>query len=509
VTAPRATAQPGNGYALSGFDDAGPAREEISYWDAADGNYWDDYLYRDYYLDYNWEEQENPCHNAYYGRRRWVSRNILASDLGITAKAGSDGRFHLAVTDLVSARPAANVELELMNFQQQVLASARTGSDGMAEIEVSGRPFMLAARKGEQRGYLRLDDGSSLSLSRFDVSGNIVQEGVKGYIYGERGVWRPGDSLFLSFILEDTRDVLPDGHPVIFELLNPRRQVVERMVRTSGVNGFYTFATAPMPMLPPATGAAVVKVGDNAFSRNLRIETVRPNRMKIDLGFDTRRDYLQKGTVRGSVGVNWLHGAPASLSRVNVTATLRRMYTAFEGYPGFIFDDPAKEFQAEEVIIFDGRLDEGGKAGFSTIFATGNTAPGKLNASFVTRAFEAGGNFSTDRFTMQYSPYEIYTGIMIPGSESAGPGRMLETGTDYRFEVVTIDPGGSPVSGMRSRSRFSGFSGDGGGMQEMKILPPIPALPGIHRCFQKLSLPGAGKVNFHSWSMKPTGADIL
>ncbi|MFY9197489.1 MAG: hypothetical protein WAO25_08390, partial [Bacillota bacterium] len=32
----------------------------------------------------------------------------------------------------------------------------------------------------------------------FDVSGKEVQEGLKGYIYTERGVWRPGDSLYVS-----------------------------------------------------------------------------------------------------------------------------------------------------------------------------------------------------------------------------------------------------------------------------------------------------------------------
>jgi len=37
----------------------------------------------------------------------------------------------------------------------------------------------------------------------FDVGGETVQEGLKGFIYGDRGVWRPGDSLYLMFVLED------------------------------------------------------------------------------------------------------------------------------------------------------------------------------------------------------------------------------------------------------------------------------------------------------------------
>ena len=62
----------------------------------------------------------------------------------------------------------------------------------------NGKPFYLTASLGQQRSYLRVDDGSALSLSSFDVSGEVVQKGIKGFIYGDRGVWRPGDTLHLG-----------------------------------------------------------------------------------------------------------------------------------------------------------------------------------------------------------------------------------------------------------------------------------------------------------------------
>ena len=58
---------------------------------------------------------------------------------------------------------------------------------------ISKKPFLLVAKKEKERGYLKLDDGNSLSLSMFNVSGQQLKKGVKGFIYGERGVWRPGD----------------------------------------------------------------------------------------------------------------------------------------------------------------------------------------------------------------------------------------------------------------------------------------------------------------------------
>ena len=107
----------------------------------------------------------------------------------------------------------------------------------MVEIDITKKPFLLVAKTGEERGYLKLDDGNSLSLSMFNVSGQRLKKGVKGYIYGERGVWRPGDSLFLSFILEDKNQLLPADQPVVFELFGPDNKVRNKKVRTHSING--------------------------------------------------------------------------------------------------------------------------------------------------------------------------------------------------------------------------------------------------------------------------------
>lgn len=68
------------------------------------------------------------------------------------------------------------------------------------------------------------------------------------------GVWRPGDSLYISFILEDKNKLLPASHPVVFELQNPQGQVTSRLVRSSSENGFYKFATATTSDAPTGGG---------------------------------------------------------------------------------------------------------------------------------------------------------------------------------------------------------------------------------------------------------------
>jgi uncharacterized protein YfaS (alpha-2-macroglobulin family) len=416
--------------------------EELSYWDDPESYYYYDPEY--YYWDYNWNERDDPCSNSYYRGNRSVSRNILASDLGIIAKCGTDKSMTFAVTDLLTTSSIPGVTIEIYNYQQQLIGTTRTNSDGLAEIKLEGQPFFLVAKNGPQRGYLRLDDGSSLSLSRFDVSGNVVQKGIKGFIYGERGVWRPGDSLYLTFILEDKNSILPENHPVTFELINPHGQVVRKMVRTSGLNGFYDFKTFTDPDAPTGNWSAKINVGGTTFTKLLRIETIKPNRIKINIDFGTEMLTVSRPDIKGTITANWLHGAPARNLRTEINVTLVQTKTGFSKYPDFQFDDPARSFSSEELTIFKDRLDQEGKATFPTTISTGTASPGMLKAYFITRVFEESGEFSIDRYSIPYSPYTGYVGILTPeGDRRTG---MLVTDTTHTVDVVTVDPDGNPVS---------------------------------------------------------------
>ncbi len=417
-------------------------------WDESesqDESYWGSYEDYYYYDDYSWSERENPCHNTYYyGKNTTVSRNVLASDIGIIAKRGNNKEMWFAVSDLRTTLPMANVELEVLNYQQQVINSVKTDASGIAKIPVKSKPYLLVAKSGKQRGYLKLDDGSSLSLSKFDVSGKVVQKGIKGFLYGERGVWRPGDSLYLAFILEDKAGALPTNHPVNFELKNPQGQVIEQKTLTKGVGGFYNFSTATSSDAPTGNWNASIKVGGATFSKIIKIETVKPNRLKIKLDFGVEKLSVEKKDVKGVMEVKWLHGAIAKNLRSTIYATLSPMSTSFKRYKDYTFDDPSRSFYPEDIDVFDGSVDEAGKADIYADLEVSNQSPGMLRAKFDVKVFEESGDFSIDQFSIPYAPYESFVGIKLPKGDKTR--NMLLTDKDHAVEVVTVDPEGNPVA---------------------------------------------------------------
>src|SRR5262249_28021499 len=141
--------------------------------------------------------------------------------------------------------------------------------------------FLAVVRSGDQTGYLRVDDGTALSMAHFDIAGVRAPKGLKGFLYGERGVWRPGDTLYLSFILVDPGKRLTGTHPARFELINSRGQVMKTLTRPGSTDGFYTFEVATAPDAPTGNYTGRVTVGGATFERTLKIETIMPNRLKI------------------------------------------------------------------------------------------------------------------------------------------------------------------------------------------------------------------------------------
>ncbi|MDR1582478.1 MAG: hypothetical protein LBS55_04335 [Prevotellaceae bacterium] len=398
-----------------------------------------------YYVNNENPDYNNPCNEVYYkhNSKCCAAKNILSSDLGVIAKIGTKNSVRFIITNVHSIIPVPSVEIEIYNYQQQLIGKGITNVEGFADVEVKGKPFIAIAKQGAQRGYLQMQDGMSISLSRFDVAGDAVKNGIKGFIYGERGVWRPGDSIFLTFILQDLDNSLPGSHPVTLEITDARGRTVSRQNKIGGINGFYTFVYQTSDDAPTGNWLATVKVGGVSFKKQIKVETVKPNRLKINLTF--KQDEIELQTpITGSLISTWLHGAPAKNLKAGISMYLNPVKTVFKGFEEFAFDDPTKTFESEQKEFFSGNLDGEGQVNFSQTINVGNRPSGKLKANFVTRVYEEGGDFSIDNITKEISPYKRYAGIAQP--KGAGYNNMLETDKNQMFDIVLLNKSGKTIS---------------------------------------------------------------
>ena len=412
-------------------------------WDDIDNYYegTDEYIYYDY--GFHWEDRDDPCKEAFYSPDKNISRNILASNLGLIAKRGEDGILHMMVNDLITALPVNEASIEVYDYQMQLIESGISDQDGSASIYCSRKPFLIIVKKDKDRNYLKVNDGASLSLSSFDVSGTKPEKGIKAFIYGERDVWRPGDSIFLSVFIKDMKNDIPPDHPVQFELINPLEQRVDNQIHKQGGKSLLVIKTKTAADAVTGNYTARFSIGGASFTKRIRIETIKPNRLKIDLKFPS--DILG-GSVSGATGslnVKWLNGSTARNLRTSVEYILKPAVTQFERYSQYVFDDPVGEFWSETVNVFNNTIDENGNA--TVRFDPGKdlNAPGMLNVLFTVKVQEQGGDESIIQSAYKYAPYPVFAGINLPGLK--GKNRMLYTDQDIEVKIVTVDEKGKPV----------------------------------------------------------------
>ena len=416
------------------------SEEDKAVWDIPSPYYWNDD--RDW-RQYDWRDRDNPMTPSYYMDYDYPEYNLTTSDIGLIAKYSGGDRLWVTASDIMTAKPLYGVEIEAFNYQLKMIGRGKTNSDGMVEIGVTGKPFAIVAKRNRSTSYLKVTSGDENPVSRFDVGGTTLDKGLKGFIYGERGVWRPGDTLHITLLLQDKDKVVPENHPAVMELYTPQGQFYRKQICSNAKDGFYTYHVPTMADDPTGLWNAYFKVGGATFHKGLRIESLKPNRLKINLDLGTK--IIDAGKVLPiNIASTWLTGPSASGLAVKADMTLSRSGASFPGFEGYNFIAPRSKFETNEIRIVDTRLDGAGKAAINAVMPSASDAPGMLAANIVCSVEEAGGDASFTTMTLPFSPFSAYVGIKNPEGSKDG---YLETDKDLSFKVAVVDKNGKRVSG--------------------------------------------------------------
>lgn len=405
---------------------------------------WSNNGYESYFYPegYSWEERDNPCHVSFYRSNYRNSRNILASNFGIIAKTTNTKEVDVTISNLSTAKPMSNVKVKVYDYQKQLMGEGKTDSKGFIRLKSKYKPFAIIASQGKQRGYLKLQGGDALNYSQFDVNGITTKEGMNAFIYGERGVWRPGDSVHLTCILHNSLKEIPSQYPIKVKLYTPENVLYSQDVIANNLDGFYRHSFSTPVDAPTGTWRAEFKVGGNKFYKYLKIETVKPNKLKIDIDFEAEQLTASSNKVR--MQVNWLHGAKAQNLKTNVTATTQSIKTKFKSFENYHFDNPGRAFDLQEKVVFSSKTNAEGGAQFPLNLKIAQKTPGKLKVGLFTKVFEQGGDFSTYYTSKEYSPYKTYVGLHLDYEYEDWS--MLSTGKNQTIQIATVDEKGRKTS---------------------------------------------------------------
>ena len=395
---------------------------------------------RDYYSD--------PTARGYVRVHGRAAKALIVSDIGLTYKRGHDQHLVYA-TRLDDARPLPGVEVTLRTYQNQVAARGTTDDRGVARFEgVTEEIFFVEAEHRGQRSLIKPGD-MAWNLSTFDVGGAEARPGPRAFIYTERGVYRPGDEINLSVIARHPDYTFPDDHPATCRIFNPKNQMVFEQVRRGAREGLYSFSFATGVEDPTGNWRARVRIGDSTFDHVLKIETVVPYRLKIEIAPEKERLGRDDEVLKAALRSAYLFGTPAAGLQAELSVSLQSAPKGFPRYEGYTFTNEAIDYRPVSAVIFKGRLDGEGKARVEWTLPDMAGAPSALQALLTARVLEKGGRPNHGRKRIPIDPYDHYVGLKKPDLDYG----YTRVGAPVTIPAVAVDVDGNPVAGRSLRYR--------------------------------------------------------
>lgn len=401
-------------------------------------NYWDGngYDYKEYNYDGDWGDPNGFC---YYNDVE-QKKNIVISNLAVTAKMGRNDLVDVFVYQISDAKPANGAKVTAYNFQRQKLASATADAAGFAQLQCANRPaFVVAKGNDGSKSVIKTTDGNALSYSKFDIGGEAVEKGVAGFAYTNRGVWRPGDELQINLMLSDFDNAIPEKYPVVMEVYDASSRLYTKQTKSNAIGGIYCFNVPTNPSDETGLWTAKFKIGTSVITKMLRVETVKPNRLEINLNLPEVISINHPDRV--TLNSKWLNGLKANGLKAEIDAKVRKGETNFKNFAEYTFVDETNEFSPEEISVYSGPLNGEGNANIGFAPFKELSASQMLNATFTTKVFEQSGDFSITSTAAKLSPCESYVGVEMPATQSKY-GSFYDTGKDWKFNIAVVKESG-------------------------------------------------------------------
>ena len=375
---------------------------------------------------------------------------FVVSDLGLTAFTGNDG-VHVLVRSLASAAPVGGVEVKLVAKNNEVLGTARSDANGYARFD----PGLARGTEGLAPALLTVSDGKSdhgfldLQQTAFD----LTDRGVKGraapgpldaFLYAERGVYRSGETVYVTTMLRDAAGNAVSGVPLTTVVSRPDGVEYKRqIVADQGLGG----RSVTVPLLSSVqTGTWRVAVYSDPKrpaigSTTFLVEDYVPERLELDL--KPVQPYVRPGEpVTIDTAVRYLYGAVGSdldiTGDYRIDASDEIGLPALKGYQVGLTDETFEAVTGE--LDAGGTTDAQGRAKI-VVPLQETTAPRPLKAAISIHVSENGGRAITRSVSVPIVP----AGSLIGVKPLFDVGALTE-GSKAEFDAVLVGGEGRRIA---------------------------------------------------------------
>lgn len=400
----------------------------------------------DYSSYYNGDYYNNPNSRGYLYRHGRVSKPIIVSDIGLTAKRGGEEMVVFA-TNILTSKPFAGVQVSLLDHTNQLLEQAVTDRRGRCVFKKK-KGFYLIAEKNRQRSVLKFSE-AEIGTSLFDVGGvKVDKSGLKGFIYTDRGVYRPGEKIFLSLILRNDKNTFPTNHPVSLKVYDPGNRVVYQKNSKDGKDGFYSFDFATAVSDKTGNYRVEIKAGSGVFTKEIKVETIVPYKLKAEIKSSQKELSTADNKFSFTLNSKYLFGTPAAGHQYRASVEFVPFPKKFKRFNSFTFDDETQYTAAVKSPYFRGELNKKGDVNLNWDVPEFETLPAAMKTVVRAQVLEKGGRPVKTVKSFPFNTYKYFCGIKAPESG------YLKVGSPASFKTVLVNKKGEPVAGRKLKYKI-------------------------------------------------------
>ena len=350
---------------------------------------------------------------------RWISdaKMIAMSDIGIIAKQAQN-EIMVFLNSIGSAQPMEGVKVSLISSNNQTLMSGVSDFQGIVHFEnikdsTDGfQPRMILAEKNNDFNYIDFRE-AEIETSRFDVGGIYeYSPDYNVFIYSERNLYRPGETMNLSAIVRNDKIEIIDNIPIIIKIIAPTGKVFEEYKKDLNKQGSFELAVN----IPDyaQTGEYVAEVYSGAKkiigAYRFSVEEFVPDKIRVMLSKE-KDDYYPGDNVNIGVYAEYLFGSKASGLKYEADMHLRHVPYTSKKFKDYDFTSSSEKDSEIENTQFDGYLDDEGKADFDYSIPEELKSKGLIKGYAFVSVFDQTGRTVNRHETFTVYPKKYFIGI--------------------------------------------------------------------------------------------------
>ncbi len=372
---------------------------------------------------------------------------VLRTNIAPTTWRGRDG-LHVQLRRYTNARAISGATINLIAADNAILGTAKTNDDGIAFFPAP----LLAGPGGQAPSALHINsrhgdfslvdlNASPFDLSDRGVSGRAEPKPIDPYIYTDRGIYRPGETIHLTALLRN-----PNGKklniPLHLIVRRPGGQIFSDTVPTWSDDGAFSQPIILSPGAQAGTWSITLAVSDKAnplAERDVTVAAFVPARLAVALGKPT--ELTPNAIDPWPVHVRFLYGAPGAHLTGTASVKITQNPTPFAAFKNYAFGLQGEVFASP---LRTPKLPDTNATGASSVPVDLTHLPDSTHA--LQAKLDVTINDPSGRAVGSALTIPIRPTAPLLGMKPDFTGGAVDQGTKPAFDLVAVNPAGQPIA---------------------------------------------------------------